>query len=189
MKQNTKAEKVLDVAFTLLKTQGDHGVTMRQVASCAGMSLSNVQYYYKNKNALLKALADRYFSACLDELRSQDPIQPGDDFEQNLETLLALYLHHGIELSEMCCIFREYWAISTRNAEIDDHIRRYYEEMVVILSDKLRPIATSEAGLADAISVFIPYVEGYSITARAMPVDIERVTKNLKSIVSGLLRQ
>ena len=49
MKKNAKAEKILDVALALLKTDGDYGVTMRQVAAHADMTLSNVQYYFKRQ--------------------------------------------------------------------------------------------------------------------------------------------
>ena len=189
MKKNTKSGKVLDAAFELLKSAGDHGVTMRQVASTAGMSLSNVQYYYKNKDELLKALADRYFNACLEELKEVESIKSHDTLDDDLERLLALFLQHGIEVTEMCCVFREYWAISTRNEEISNHINEYYREMVKILSDKFRPVAKSEAGLAKAVSFIVPYVEGYSITARAMPNDIQTVAQTLKSIILNLLQE
>ncbi len=187
MKKNTKTEKVLDVAFELLKSAGDHGVTMRQVASTAGMSLSNVQYYYKTKDELLKALADRYFNTCLEELKSVKPVESRATLEEDLERLLVLFLQHGIEVTEMCCVFREYWAISTRNEEISNHIDQYYKEMVKILSDKLSPAAKSEEGLTKAVSFFIPYVEGYSITANAMPNNIQSITESLIVIISDLL--
>ena len=185
--RGAKAEKVIDCAMALLRDEGDRGVTMRRVAQYAGMSLSNVQYYYKSKDELLKAVADRYFNACLAELKVVEPVGSHETLEEDLERLLALFLQHGIEVTEMCCVFREYWAISTRNQEINDHINQYYEEMVRILSGKLRPGAKSEEGLAKAVSFLIPYVEGYSITARAMPNSIQSITESLKVIICEFL--
>ena len=72
-----------------MKTEGDHGVTMRKVASSANMSLSNVQYYFKTKDVLLKALADRYFQACLEEIREMPPVE---SLETDLENLLSDFL-------------------------------------------------------------------------------------------------
>ena len=61
MKTRTvKAEKVIDRALVLLRTEGDRGVTMRRVAQDADMSLSNVQYYFKNKDALERFKAGRF---------------------------------------------------------------------------------------------------------------------------------
>ena len=187
MKKNAKAEKVLDVALGLLKNEGDYGVTMRKVASLADMSLSNVQYYFKNKDMLLKAMADRYFQSCLEEIRTTEAIQSQEALQGDLEALLKSFLRHGLEVTEMCRLFREYWAISTRNEAIDDYIKQYYREMVVILSEKLRPVANSESGLSKSVSMIIPFVEGYSITALSMPEDINSVTDILISLVTNLL--
>ncbi|BDX08149.1 hypothetical protein MACH26_36700 [Planctobacterium marinum] len=155
---------------------------MRQVAANADMTLSNVQYYFKNKNELLKAMADRYFNACLNEMRGMAPIGTKQNIELDLQSMLTTFLGHGIELSEMCRIFREYWAISTRNQSIDDHIQEYYREMVLILSNLLKPAAKSDKSLSIAVSLLIPYVEGYSITAKTMPEDINSVTQILTQI-------
>jgi AcrR family transcriptional regulator len=187
MSQNSKAEKVLDVALELLKANGDYGVTMRQVASHANMSLSNVQYYFKNKDELLKAMASRYFGACLEEMRGMKVIQYSGPIETEINDLLKGFLSHGLEVSEMYRIFREYWAISTRNVVIDTHVKEYYREMVVILSNILRPAAESEQALAETVSIIIPFVEGYSITALAMPNEFDGVTENLTNFVVALL--
>jgi len=189
MKKNAKAEKVLDVALQLLKNEGDYGVTMRKVAALADMSLSNVQYYYKNKDSLLKSMADRYFQSCLEEIKKIDTLQSHDSWKLELEQLLRGFLVHGLEVTDMCRLFREYWAISTRNQVIDEHIKQYYVQMVVILSDKFRPVAKSEKGLAKAVSMIIPFSEGYSITALAMPEDIDSITSILLSLVVSLLQE
>tara|TARA_Y100000310_G_C20704311_1_gene833485 strand:+ start:12264 stop:12836 length:573 start_codon:yes stop_codon:yes gene_type:complete len=186
-KLNPKAEKVLDVALELLKTEGDFGVTMRQVAVNAEMSLSNVQYYFKNKNELLKAMSDRYFKMCLDELRDMKIIHSKDTINEDIRVFLEDMLSHGLEVSEMCRIFREYWAISTRNDVIKEHVICYYREMSVILSDLLRPAAKSESGLSKAVSIIIPFIEGYSITAIAMPEDLKTTSDTLLRLIVNVL--
>lgn len=188
-KLTPKAEKVLDVALELLKNEGDFGVTMRQVASNAEMSLSNVQYYFKNKNELLKAVADRYFNACLNDMRTMTVIHSPETAEQDLREFLRHSLSHGLEVSEMCRIFREYWAISTRNEVIDEHIKCYYREMSVIMSELLHPAANSEQGLSKAVSVIIPFIEGYSVTALAMPEDIDTVNDTICLFINNLLNE
>ena len=88
----------------------------------------------------------------------------------------------------MCRIFREYWAISTRNQAIDDYVKQYYRDVVATLSEKLRPVARSEQGLSKALSIFVPYAEGYSIAAPAMPEDIDSVIAILAPLMVGLLQ-
>ncbi|MES9993997.1 MAG: TetR/AcrR family transcriptional regulator [Candidatus Thiodiazotropha sp.] len=189
MKQNPKIEKIVDCGLLLLKTEGDYGVTMRQVAVKAEMSLSNVQYYFKNKDELLKAMADRYFNACIEDVEGLDSIASNKKQKQALSKMLKSFLSHGLEISEMCHIFREYWAIATRNEEIQRYLRDYYVSLSAVLADKLRPLATNENTLSEAVSIIIPYVEGYSITALSMPKDINQVADILTDTVLGLLKR
>lgn len=183
MKKNTKSEKVVDCGLALLTEQGDHGLTMRQVAQRAEMSLSNVQYYFKNKDALLTAVADRYFNQCLIDVRQQ-PVQLSQaNLKPELRKMLREYLAHGLEVSEMCRIFREYWAIATRNTAIAEYLTDYYRQLGDTVGEKLQPVAVSPQAVANAVSVIIPFVEGYTITAASLPSDIEDVTEQLTNFV------
>lgn len=182
-KKSAKIEKILDVAIEILRTEGDFGVTMRKVASTADMSLSNVQYYFKTKDDLLKAMADRYFQQCLDDLKAQPVIKNSND----LKPLIAMLLSHVYETSDMCRIFREYWAISTRNESIESYLRSYYSSMVEITKGKLHPLAESDEKLSQAVSILIPFVEGYSVTAKSLPSELETVVELLEEITLASL--
>ncbi|MDK9735995.1 TetR/AcrR family transcriptional regulator [Vibrio sp. D404a] len=164
-KRSAKTDKILDVALEILRVEGDFGVTMRKVANNADMSLSNVQYYFKNKDVLLMAMVDRYIQQCLDELKEFSAVER----EEELKPLLSMLLSHVYEVSDMCRVFREYWAISTRNEAIENHILDYYRSMLDVMAENLRPIALNDDCLKQALSILIPFVEGYSITARALP--------------------
>lgn len=187
MRKINKSEKIIDCALELLKTQGDHGVTMRQVAQCSEMSLSNAQYYFKNKDELLKAMADRYFGACIEDIRGQASITAKGDTDAELSEMLMGFLKHGLEVSEMCRIFREYWAIATRNEVIEQHLTDYYKSMVEALSNNLHAVAASPVAVDKAVSLIIPYVEGYSITANALPIDVEEANRMFVKMVAAIL--
>ena len=188
MKKNAKSEKVIDCALGLLEEQGDHGVTMRQVAQRAEMSLSNVQYYFKNKDALLTALADRYFNQCLVEVREQPVRLSEGNLKAELAAMLRDYLAHGLEISEMCRIFREYWAIATRNEVIEEYLTNYYRQLGDVVAEKLQPVAVSPEALSMSVSVIIPFVEGYTITAPSLPKNIDEMTEQLTTIVIRILK-
>ncbi len=88
----------------------------------------------------------------------------------------------------MCRVFREYWALATRNAAIEGYLVNYYTRLAVVLKDKLRPMAVDEPALDEAVSLFIPVVEGYSITCPALPVDIDRMTDLTTDLLLSVLR-
>ncbi len=187
--RGAKAEKVIDCATALLRNEGDRGVTMRRVAQDAGMSLSNVQYYFKNKDALLKAMADRYFYQCLEDIESEQFPGEAGDAKAALHPVIESFLAHGLEVSDMCRVFREYWALATRNAAIESYLVNYYTRLAVVLKDKLRPMAVDEPALDEAVSMFIPVVEGYSITCPALPIDIDRMTELTADLLLSVLHR
>lgn len=194
-KSTDKRQKIIEVALILLKTQGDYGLTMRKVASNSGVSLSNVQYYFKNKNDLLKAMADKYFNDCLEQLRGIELVdsntsanKKNDIDEEKIREFIKPLLTHGWETSEMCQIFREYWAISTRNTDIEAYIEQYYQKMSAIIMDRFSLVSQSNFGLPVAVSLLISFVEGYSITAKSMPTDFDKIVDVLTSIIINILR-
>ena len=187
--RGAKAERVIDCAMALLRNEGDRGVTMRRVAQDAGMSLSNVQYYFKNKDALLKAMADRYFYQCLEDIEGEPFLFETNDQTAALRAVSRNFLAHGLEVSDMCRVFREYWALATRNAEIENYLVNYYSRLSAVLKDKLRPLAIDESALDEAVSLFIPVVEGYSITCPALPVDIDRMTELTADLLLSALHR
>ncbi|KPV95261.1 Nucleoid occlusion factor SlmA [Pseudoalteromonas sp. P1-9] len=182
-KQNDKNKKILQVATQLLKSEGDMGLTMRKVATSAGMSLSNVQYYYTNKNVLLQAIADQYFDECVTQLKQQTPLE---SFEE-LHLFIISQLNYARELSDMCRIFREYWAISTRNDAINEYLRRYYETVYTVICDVLRPLSRDDCTLKKSAALLVSFVEGYSITGKFMPVDTESIASTLVEAARGSL--
>ncbi|HHX8308465.1 TPA: TetR/AcrR family transcriptional regulator [Vibrio alginolyticus] len=184
-KKLLKIEKILDVALDLLKTEGDYGVTMRKVANLSDMSLSNVQYYFKTKNDLLIAMGDRYFDKCLTEMQAMPEVKSEGELNQYIKTFLV----HGCEISEMCRIYREYWAISTRNEVVEAHLEQYYKAYFSVVSDKLKPIASNDAALSQTAAIFISTTEGYSVTARSIPLDHDTVVEMLTRVILDCLRK
>ena len=178
-KKNAKIEKILDISIELLRQEGDFGVSMRKVATLAEMSLSNVQYYFKTKDDLLKAMANRYFQQCLDELAQQPELSSGSE----LKGFISTQLSHVYEVSDMCRIFREYWAISTRNEAIDAYLLDYYRAMTGALIKIFKPLAKDDESVERAVAILIPFVEGYSITSRALSVELDSIVESISALV------
>ncbi|WP_440054107.1 TetR/AcrR family transcriptional regulator [Pseudoalteromonas sp. T1lg65] len=187
MNKNKKVEKIIDTALALLKSVGDQGLSMRQVAANSDMSLSNVQYYFKTKDQLLKAMAERYFQHCLHDLRAMPPLQSQQTIETELHAMLTEFLSHRQAVSEICSMFREYWAIATRSEVIADYLKQYYLQVAEVLSEKLRPVANSEQGVNCVITFLIPFLEGYAVTIKALPETPEKTATFLTKILTELL--
>jgi len=158
--------KTLIITRTLdvLKEVGMEGLTMRKVAQAAGISLGNLQYHYKDKGALLSGLADSYFTLCLEELRSYRPSKEQADPEEQRHELIRFYLDHVDHISDMCRIFRELWALSTRDPAVETQMNAYYRELGKTVTHLLLPMCGSRKAAQRVTTLLLPYFEGYSIT-------------------------
>jgi AcrR family transcriptional regulator len=171
-KTDIKKARIIECALELLCEQGDKGLTMRQVAVCSKMSLSNVQYYFKNRDALLVGLIDYYLKECNESYDSHLNNVPD---AEKLKRIISLSIGNS-ESSSVCNIFKELWAIADRNPIVKNHLNDYYKFFAKKLTNQLKVLAGPECAdqsIDEAVSLILPLIEGYSITKNAIPLDTE----------------
>jgi len=70
----SQSKKILQTAYQCLSTRGYANVSMRDIADEAGVALSQLNYYYKNKEGLftevVKMMMNQYLHEVEDELKS-----------------------------------------------------------------------------------------------------------------------
>jgi len=98
------SERILATAFECLVTNGYANVTMRSIADEAGVALSQLTYYYKNKENLflevINRMTDQYLAQIEATLRARstpgEKIEALADFFKNLITerpnLLGIFI-------------------------------------------------------------------------------------------------
>ena len=181
---------ILDGAMEILLEGGDHGLTMRQAAKRAGISLGHLQHYFSTKNDLLKALVGRHFESCIAGLEQHLASTSTEDPKELVESLVTFGLAYvGDEPSDTCRIFREFWALSPRNPEIRTHLDAYYREYADKLTELLLPVAETAAAARRAVALLVPWFEGYSVTSASIGVVEEELAKQLTELVVAVLAQ
>ena len=162
---------IIDAAISVLKTHGTEGLTMRKVASEAEMSLGNLQYHFKDRPALMAGLAERYFGECAEMLNDYQHTPEAGEPEEKLRNLILFLLDHVDHISDMCRIFREIWALSARDENIHAQMVGYYEITITKLSALLAPLSGDGNVATRMAHLLVPYIEGYSITFKALSED------------------
>ena len=171
----------------IIRDNGDAGLTMRKIADCAGMRLSNVQYYFKSRDDVLAAMVTLYFGQCESELRQAAESSKSLGRRERTHRLILNVLHHGVEISDMCRVFRELWAISTRNDVVRSEMGSYYETLCSVLAKSILGDDGSAELEHKVGSFLLPYVEGYSITAPSLPMPMEQVATMLTDLTLRIL--
>jgi AcrR family transcriptional regulator len=183
-----KIEHILNCAMNILKESGDQGLTMRKVAEAAGISLSNVQYYFKTKELLLAALLEGFL---LEYAESMQLLSlPHQDNPEKKLALLALHILTDIENSDCAVIFKEIWAIAERNSAVKKAVDEYYQKLYAILFEALKQAAPEnceQQQLDNAVVIVLPFIEGYCITSFNLKASTEKVSEQLGIVLYTLL--
>lgn len=176
---SAKEISILDCALKLLIETGDSGLTLRKIADCSQMRLSNVQYYFKSRDEVLVAMVARYFDECTANLLKLTENSKATTRRERVRFLIQSGLSHGQEISDMCRAFREIWAISSRSTVIEDCLMKYYRGFAEVMADFALEGDPDEAGRARLKALLVPYFEGYSVTARSLPLVADEVVDML----------
>lgn len=149
-------------------TEGYAQFSMRNVAARAGLHLANVQYYYKTREDLVKALLDdtgeRYLSS-YEALRSNAPA----DREARFKAVVEFNLK-DIATTETRRFFIQLWALLT---EIDGRAGHLMQDLYAIdiqqLSDCIADLVpdTDAAEVRRRASILAAMIEGMVVVRGA----------------------
>ena len=128
MNQAARSERsrqgILDAALKLFSHHGYGATSVNDIADEAGVSKGNVYHHFPDKEAIFRALLDRYFEAMSRPDFPFNRALASGSFPDNLEEL-------GTAARETVIRYREYVAlIYVDVVEFDGtHVRKFYQEM------------------------------------------------------------
>ena len=175
-KGGDKRHFVMAHALELLIEVGYQGLTMRGIAERCGMSLSNVQYYFRTKEQLIAEIADRYFAECDAILWNYFDEHGPVETRESLRDLVGLFLAHGRELTDMCRVFRELWAIGSRNETVRELVDGHYGRLAETLSRNIEYPSASPKAVERVVATLLVISECFSIVGHAQPMGLDEVT-------------
>ncbi|WP_340644810.1 TetR/AcrR family transcriptional regulator [Phenylobacterium sp.] len=152
-KGQQRVQEILDAAVSVIIDDGYSGFTLRRIAELTEISLSNLQYYFPSKEALLQAMMVREFdrsTAELDALIERPAAKPKTRFLQAID-----YVLRDQETEARCALFWELWAMSVREPTVSPVMDTFYDqfmrrvtELILDLSPTIgRAVAQRRAGL------------------------------------------
>ena len=112
-KGQIRSQEILSTAQTILAAEGYAGLSMRGVATQLGISLSTVQHYYTNKEALVEALLtyvmDNYQAAVAQVMNAMSDKSQLERFKTIVDLILI-----EIRRPETFGVLAEIYALSNR---------------------------------------------------------------------------
>lgn len=117
-------QQILDSALKLFSHKGYGATSVRDISEDAGLSKGNVYHHFPDKEAIFRALIDRYFEAMSQPDFPFNRALAQGSFPENLEEI-------GHSIREIISEYREYVAlIYVDVVEFDGtHVRKFYANM------------------------------------------------------------
>lgn len=177
-KGHERRRQILDAATRQLTEEGYARFSIRQVAERLGLRLSNVQYYFPTRDALLAALLAGVLADATAVLRH-------DPAEHDLATLVRFVL--AGQTPEACLLFLELWALAARDAgarqAMDDFYVAYRKEVAHAIAKVMPQLGPAERtrratlimALLEGISLFRH--PGGAVSAAMVPAIIDAVRR------------
>lgn len=109
-----RARDILQAAREIFAAEGYGGLTMRRVAAQVGVSLSNVQHYYRSKDMLVEALLLDSLNQFQERIDSITASMAGASRVDQFLATVDMFLDE-LGTPVMRGMFFEFWALATRN--------------------------------------------------------------------------
>jgi AcrR family transcriptional regulator len=183
---NETAARIVLAARELLMNEGYAQFSMRNVAARAGVHLANVQYYFKTREDLVRALLDdtgARYRASYDALRASTPADRIARFEAVVDFNLQ-----DVATWETRRYFIQLWALLTT---IDGHSGSLMSDLYAIdiqqLSECIAELApdTEAAEVRRRASVLAAMIEGMVVVRGAhsrSAAELKRLMKRARAV-------
>ena len=184
-KKEERLNHILQATIAILSTEGAEKLSMRKVAKIANLSLSNLQYYYRDKDLLLIATVKYYFESCKEDVTQAINLLTAERMpstEVFLRKLLNMLLVEARSNNQVL-MFQEIWTLSARNEELEKAVETYYKNYCTWLIDLISRFSKEPDVV---VSLLVPFVEGYTIVSNVLPLDKERVTQMMVKLISSM---
>lgn len=185
-KGRARTAAILDEATALLIEEGYAELSIRKIATRAGIRPGHLQYYFPTKQEVVRALLERYLERATKGLEGRRAEMAGAAPERRLDAVLDAILAEQRD-PDHCRFFWELWALAARDPEVAEAMqhfyRSYWRTIVATLLEVQpglgRPRAERRAAL------LISMLEGLSLfrsrtAARELPLPfLERELRSL----------
>ncbi len=173
--------------MALLIQGGGENLSMRKIAEKAGISLGNLQYHYKTKEDLLTALLNEFLDQYLNENWMLEGSRHIPNDRQLEQMFWGIVTHDSFE--DCSVVFKELWALSQRNEEIEKALMIYYKKTHSFLCDTIGQLhgRVDDPRISRVVDILIPFFEGYCITKKALSSDPALLARDLSMITNSYL--
>ena len=184
-----RTAQIIEAAIGVFSEKGFHEARMEDISQAAGLSKGTLYLYFKDKDALIKAIAIEVFHREQAELENACQM-PGTAAEK-IQTLMEFFVVRGEDTEASMPIVFEFYALSSRRPDVQqilsNHLRVSVECIKEILQQGVKsrefpPLDTEKAAIT-----FMALLEG-TLAQEFYTSDRANISEQLSFGVNLLLK-
>ncbi|HBW3328317.1 TetR/AcrR family transcriptional regulator [Klebsiella pneumoniae] len=143
-------QELVDAALKMLRGEEGEELTLRAVARAAGVSRTAPYRHFRNKSALLAAVAEAGFSKLGERCDQVMPLQGGP--RERLHLLGKAYVHFALDEPALYRLMfgTELGSIKNDHSDLAVGAKQVYDRMRIAVEDILSPASASHAAVEGA---------------------------------------
>jgi AcrR family transcriptional regulator len=183
-------EQLLDIAEAMIEERGNAGFTVTELAARAGMSAPNLYRYFESREAVIEAVAGRWFApkvAIMEEVVASDlpPRRKMYEFyAQRFLRIRAMWERDQVLFQTYCALGEEHFELVRGYVDLGDHY------LGLIISEAMADGHFAGLEIDDAISLINQMTSTYcniTVMALIMPrLSEEKLARIVDAIFDGL---
>lgn len=130
-KKSTQAQKILIAAFGCISTKGYANVTLRDIADEAGVVLSQLNYYYKNKEGLFTEVVKVAIGKYLRKIKVN--LQKGATIKERITFLTKDFQKMLSETPELFRLLYDFIGMSIWSDSFRKLLRQLFQEIADLI--------------------------------------------------------
>jgi AcrR family transcriptional regulator len=182
---------LLKVVDDLVRERGSADISMTDLAAAAGMSTSNLYRFFENKEALLEAVAEKFFARkieVMEEVTASDlPVREKmyDYFARRFELMVAQYEADPDLLKSYLEIGNQHFEVVRGYVDLGDHY------LALIVAEAMEQGFFEGLSIDQAVSLINQMVQCYTnpeaiINIGTAKLKVEKLAMILDTIFAGL---
>ncbi|MBJ7996981.1 TetR/AcrR family transcriptional regulator [Bacillus cereus] len=142
-KKTATRDQILMATFECLAEKGTTAITLRDIATKAGITLSLIHYYFPTKEGLLVNATSYVMQKQIKEIQKE--LSNTQDFSEKLKNLIFV-VHHQFKCSEWRKVYFTLLAAAAWSPKIMEEIRVLQNQMIDIIKEYIQ---TSNVEITD----------------------------------------
>lgn len=135
MKEKNQAQKILNAAYTCISSKGYANVTLREIASKAGVVLSQLNYYFGNKEGLFIEVIKMTIEKYMCEIKKV--LSKGETAKEKLSSLVDFFKEILNKEPGLFRIWYDFTGLSIWSSSFNELLKKLFDDIAELIEENI----------------------------------------------------